>query len=165
MKYYKESIIALLALIILYSGPNMITNVIHTPLGRLLAIVLLIVLANTYGKKYSIFYALIIIMLLHNVFEGMENKDDNDGENEKEDNNEETEETEENNETKENNDEENNEEENKELTNTSGKDQIDNEERLKNVVPSDAPQNEGNNKKDDVEGFSNYNGIGIFAGY
>ena len=179
MKYYKETIIALFTLFILYSGPNMLSNIINTPLGKIVAIGMLIVLANTYGKKYAIFYALIIIMLLQNVFEGMENKEGDTtqhGDNESNDENaddvsEDKEEatTAEPEGAEEDITDVNNidggEEELVTSENTSGKDQIDNEDRLKNVVPSDAPQNEKDEDTNNVEGFSNFNGGSLFAGY
>ena len=155
MKYYKESIIALFLLAVIYSKPNFLNEFINNPLGKLLVILSIITIGNMYGKEYAIVASLVMILLLHNVFEGMENNNAKETtENNENESDEENEENEENEDEHEDDHEDErqtiNEEEHKTNEhNKSGKDQIDSEETLKKIVPSDAPQNEN----DSVEGF------------
>lgn len=147
MKFYKESIVALLLLAILYSRPMFLSEMVDSSLGKLAIIVAIILVGHNYGKYHSIGLAVVALVLLHQSVEGLENKNDaKESKDEDESEEEDVDEMEKDESPAKEHDDE-------ELENVSGSDQIDSEETLKAVVPSDAPQNEN----DVVEGFMNFN--------
>lgn len=161
MNYQKETVVLVLVILLLYIRPNLLNGVLNTNLGKLLSIVAILFLGNTYGKQYSILFSLVVIVLLYNTVEGMENKDEVKGvpdmeHIEQDDTVTENENNTDEEETNEDTEKMATEEPEKKGKNATTTDQIDNENKLKNIVPSDAPQN----NNDVVEGFASMYGSG-----
>lgn len=146
MKFYKESLIALVLLAILYTKPAFLSEFTSSVLGKLISLVAIIFVGHKYGKYHSFILALVVVILLHQYVEGMENKEEK---------NDEAEETDEEEESENEEETSNTDDLDEETENTSGNDQMDAEETLKAVVPSDAPQNEN----EVVEGFMNFKSL------
>lgn len=76
MKYSIELVLIVVLVIVMYFRPGYVRRLTEHPLAKLLMIGVLVIMTHMFGRNAGILTALIMLLMMHNVFEGMENKDD-----------------------------------------------------------------------------------------
>jgi hypothetical protein len=76
MNYSVELALIVLLVVVMYYRPAYLRELTSHPLAKLLMIGVLVAMTHVYGRNAGILTALILVLMMHNVFEGMENKGD-----------------------------------------------------------------------------------------
>jgi hypothetical protein len=76
MKIPVELVLIVLLVVLLYQCPRLLKDITAHPLGKLVLLVAVVVITHVFGRNAGVVAALILVLLLHNLFEGMENKGD-----------------------------------------------------------------------------------------
>lgn len=168
-----ELFLFVVLLYFLYQKSPYINAVVSSPLGKLFLLILLVSITHLHGLYSGIIFLAIIFILMNNVYEGMEVREENNDKKNTENNENETEKNDVNmNEQDNEMNEDNNEQEEKETENKDNNDLIENDPSdLRNkdkmvenpdaagaVNKKDEPKAVGNEKhKKTIEGFSVYN--------
>lgn len=95
MKYPIELALIVVLVVVMYYRPAYIRELTSHPLAKLLMVGILVVITHMFGRNAGILTALIMLLMMHNVFEGMENKDETDKESDSDEDGEETDDEEE----------------------------------------------------------------------
>jgi len=77
-KFPIEIILIVILVSLLYTCPYFLKKFVSNSLGKVILLVLVILITHCYGINSGIISSLILLLLLHNVVEGMENEDDDD---------------------------------------------------------------------------------------
>lgn len=173
MNYTMELFLFVVLLYFLYQKSPYINAVVSSPLGKLFLLILLVSITHLHGLYSGTIFLAIIFILMNNVYEGMEVREENNDKENTENNENETEKNEVNmNEQDNEMNEDNNQQEEKETENKDNNDLIENDPSdLRNkdkmvenpdaagaVNKKDEPKAVGNEKhKKTIEGFSVYN--------
>lgn len=160
MKQYVELYLVVILVVLLYFRPGFLGNLVNNVLGKLILLGGVIYLAHNHGISSGMLGAIIMILLIHNVIEGVDETleespkdDDTEKENDEDEDAEETD-----------NSEGDDEDEDEDTKNTHQKnDQLENEEMMKSDLIS-KPENNSNNDEPvamamdskTTEGFSLY---------
>jgi len=76
MKLQIQLTLILVLVVLMYYTPLFLTDIARSPLGKLILISGVLGLSYKYGRNTGIISALIVLLLLHNYYEGLENKND-----------------------------------------------------------------------------------------
>ena len=72
---YIELSLVILLVVLMYQNSHFLNNLVAHPLAKLVLLVVVVVITHLYGRNAGIILSLILLLLLHTSFEGMENKD------------------------------------------------------------------------------------------
>lgn len=80
MKYrvYLELALIILLVALMYQRSNFLNNMVSHPLAKLTLLAGVVGITHTFGRNAGLISGLIVLLLFHNLFEGMENKDNED---------------------------------------------------------------------------------------
>jgi|10_taG_2_1085330.scaffolds.fasta_scaffold05254_4 hypothetical protein len=76
MKLKIQLTLILVLVVLMYYNPLFLTDITRSPLGKLALVGGVLGLSYKFGRNTGIISALIVLLLLHNCYEGLENKND-----------------------------------------------------------------------------------------
>lgn len=71
-----ELALVILLVVLMYQSSNFLNRLVEHPLAKVLLLIGVVVISHNFGRNAGVISGLIVILLFHNMFEGMENKDD-----------------------------------------------------------------------------------------
>lgn len=71
-----ETLFIMAILIILYTDHPLLHTIVDHPLGKLILLLIVIAVTHFYGRNIGIITAMVLILLFHRMFEGMDNMND-----------------------------------------------------------------------------------------
>lgn len=72
---YLELALIVLLVVLMYQKSNFLNNITSHPLAKIVLLSGVVAITHFYGRNAGIISGLIVILLFHNLFEGMENKE------------------------------------------------------------------------------------------
>ena len=78
---YLELALVVLLVVLMYQKSHFLNNFVVHPLAKLVLLVAVVAMTHYYGRNAGIISGLIALLLLHNMFEGMESKGDDESTN------------------------------------------------------------------------------------